>query len=297
MSAIRRRVGRVLRRLGLRGRSTRYQVDREPLRADRAALRRQRSELQASTDRLSTQLDAAQSQIKQLLDRSSSPGVFLTEGRTVDDLGYVFIVTYGRSGSTLLQGILNSIPGYDIHGENRDSLYHLFKFHQTLESERIKNTRSEPLDPTNAWYGIDKYDPAQAIRDMRRLVVQTVLCPSGDTRVVGYKEIRWWHRDWQSYLRFLRVLLPNARFVLNTRSHEGVLHSKWWRRMQNPQARLAQYEKQMDEMAAYLGDAAFRVHYDDYIADPSTLRPLYDWLGEAFDEKRISDVLKRRHSY
>ena len=28
-----------------------------------------------------------------------------------DDLSYVFVVTYGRSGSTLLAGILNSVPG------------------------------------------------------------------------------------------------------------------------------------------------------------------------------------------
>ena len=35
------------------------------------------------------------------------------------ELDYVFVMTYGRSGSTLLMGILNSIPGWLLRGENR----------------------------------------------------------------------------------------------------------------------------------------------------------------------------------
>lgn len=31
---------------------------------------------------------------------------------------HVFIVTYGRSGSTLTQSLLNTLPGYQIRGEN-----------------------------------------------------------------------------------------------------------------------------------------------------------------------------------
>ena len=28
-----------------------------------------------------------------------------------EDLQYLFVVTYGRSGSTLLMGVLNTLPG------------------------------------------------------------------------------------------------------------------------------------------------------------------------------------------
>lgn len=41
--------------------------------------------------------------------------------------GYVFIITYGRSGSTLTQNLLNSLPGYCIRGENSNLLYFLSK--------------------------------------------------------------------------------------------------------------------------------------------------------------------------
>jgi hypothetical protein len=50
-----------------------------------------------------------------------------------------FVVTYGRSGSTLLQGLLNSIPRYCIRGENYNAMFYMFRAYQQLEggSEEI----------------------------------------------------------------------------------------------------------------------------------------------------------------
>ena len=58
------------------------------------------------------------------------------------DLGYVFVMTYGRSGSTLLMGLLNTIPGYLIRGENDDALRFLHDFHQTC----VERSRFWPVE-------------------------------------------------------------------------------------------------------------------------------------------------------
>ena len=50
------------------------------------------------------------------------------------------------------------------------------------------------------------------------------------------------------------------------------------------------------DLADSLGDAAYRVHFDDYTADPTALRGLFRWLGEEFDETRVRNVLGVRHS-
>ena len=39
-----------------------------------------------------------------------------------------------------------------------------------------------------------------------------------------------------------------------------------------------------------LGDAAYRVHYDDYVADPGVLRGMFEWLGEPWDEAAVRAV-------
>jgi hypothetical protein len=229
--------------------------------------------------------------------RADAGDLNLTGGRTVDDLGFVFIVAYGRSGSTLLQGILNSIPGYDIHGENHDALHHLFGYHYALDTARAKNTRATELPTESSWYGIDRYDRTQALRAMRRLFVQTVLRPRPDTRVVGFKEIRWMHRDWEPYLDFLRELFPGARFVINSRSHESVAQSKWWVESKNPLGELKRCEARLEAMADRLGEAAYPVRYDDYVADPNSLTGLFGWLGETLDLGRVAAVMAKRHSY
>lgn len=220
-------------------------------------------------------------------------------GEPAPKLGYLFVVSYGRSGSTLLQGLLNTIPGYLIRGENRAAVYRLYQFHSALLDARADFSRIHDLSARESWYGIDEYADAAALSRMRALVLQTLLHPEPDTRVIGFKEIRWWQNDWQRYLGFLRELFPGARFVINTRNLQAVAKSQWWAKLPERQAldQLAGYERRLDEMAGYLGADVYRVHYDDYVADRSSLAGLFAWLGEPFDRAAIDSVLDVRHSF
>ena len=211
------------------------------------------------------------------------------------DLGYVFVMTYGRSGSTLVQGILNSIPGYLIRGENSAALNHLYAYHQTLLAESERGNLVNRRKVTHPYFGMPDFPPAASLAGIRRLVLDTVLRPEPDTRVTGFKEIRWYHEDLAEYVAFLRQVFPGARFVVNTRNQADVLKSKWWAKKDNSDY-LAGIERRILAVAEGLGDAAYRVHYDDYVSDPSVLRGLYAWLGEEFDSARVRATLGTRHS-
>ena len=99
--------------------------------------------------------------------------------RRGEQLGYLFIMTYGRSGSTLVQGILNSIPGYLVRGENRDALHHLFAYHQTLVKEAARVTREDGsrLPVTHPFYGMDDFSAEVSLDRIRQLATATVLRP------------------------------------------------------------------------------------------------------------------------
>ena len=178
------------------------------------------------------------------------------------DLRYVFIVSYGRSGSTLVQGVLNSVPGYLIRGENRAAPFRLYQFHQGITAAGDRFSRKEQLTSRDSWYGIDQYKSGEALFRMREL-------------------------------------FPGARFVINTRDHSGVVKSHWWTKMERDAAlaQLREHERQFDEMAALLGEQVYRVHYDDYIADRERLTGLFGWLGERFDRAMIDSVMDVRHSF
>jgi len=211
------------------------------------------------------------------------------------ELSYVFVVTYGRSGSTLLAGILNSIPGYLIRGENRDALHHLYLFHRTLAEEKERVGPKLGRQRVHPFYGISDVPLDRSMSSIRQLVLDTVLRPKDDTRVTGFKEIRWYQPDLEEYVAWLREVFPGARFVVNTRNNEDVLRSGWWAGGDHA-AGLAAAEAGILRLADSLGDAAYRVHYDDYAADPLVLRGLFDWLGEPFDEAAVREVMSKRYA-
>ena len=126
-------------------------------------------------------------------------------------------------------------------------------------------------------------------------MLDTVLRPEPETRVTGFKEIRWYQDDLADFCAWLRQVFPGARFVVNTRNQADVLKSKWWAKQDNT-AYLAGIEERILGVAADLGDAAYHVHYDDYVADPTVLRGLYAWLGEEFDLASVRTTLGTRHS-
>jgi hypothetical protein len=217
-------------------------------------------------------------------------------GSPPDDpqLGHVFIVTYGRSGSTLLLGVLNSLPGFLIRGENRGAVHHLYEFHRTCADERRRNKVSP--DSTHPFFGIGGYRGIVAVQRIRELVTDTLLRPQADTRVTGFKEIRWAMPDLEEYVAFLRRVFPGAKFVINTRNHDDVGKSKWWAGKETTPQTLAALEERFLALSDALGDAAYRVHYDDWVADPSVLRGLIEWLGAEYDEESVAAVLAVRHS-
>ncbi len=219
------------------------------------------------------------------------------------DLGYLFVVTYGRSGSTLVAGLLNALPGYLVRGENQDALHHLFHYHRTLstarESQLERYGAAALRRRTHPFFGIADFSDERSLASIRRLALDTVLRPKPETRVVGFKEIRWYADDMEEYVSWLRAVFPGARFVVNTRNHADVLRSKWWAKGDpaHNAEHLATTERRILAVAQSLGDAAYRLHYDDYVADPRVLRGLFDWLGEPWDEASVRATMAVRHSH
>jgi len=281
----------VARRLGLRGQ------------ADAARLQRARHERDVVRDRLIKvrgDRDAERlraSRLSEELDRLRATATS-DPLRDRTDLRYVFLITYGRSGSTLLQGILSAAPGVMIRGENGGIVKHLFDFHSTVTRHRDRLARDDVLPPSHPWWGVDGYPDATALRDLRTLMLDTVLRPEDSTTVVGFKEIDWPTEGLAELLAFLQAVFPGARFVLNTRDLERVAASKWWARRPDAMAELTAMEQRYVAALDALGDDAWRrVHYDDWVADPTQLRGLFDWLGIDFDEQRVRGVLDVKHSY
>jgi len=215
--------------------------------------------------------------------------------------GYVFIVTYGRSGSTLLQNLLNCIDGYRIRGENENALFHLMQaWHAVRNSEPMRGMRQagKPSLRDDPWYGAERVDPDRLGLGLADLFVREVLQPEPDDRVSGFKEIRFHTHPklFRSYLDFIHAVFPDTRFVFNTRNHDAVAKSGWWAQMPPEQvkAQLTSAEALFgDYLAAYPGRGIL-LHYDDYVDQPAAFEALFDFLGEPFELDQVAGVLEKR---
>jgi hypothetical protein len=150
--------------------------------------------------------------------------------------GSILVITYGRSGSTLLQGILNSIDGMLIRGENHNFCYGLYSSYQSLLQTIGKPWIGDTAEtPESAWFGCKELDAetflagSQAM--LRKLLMGKNHAGNG-IRCYGFKETRYIEVDDQEllgYLSFLAQIFPHPGFVFLTRAHRQVADSAWWR--------------------------------------------------------------------
>ena len=215
--------------------------------------------------------------------------------------GYVFVVTYGRSGSTLVQNLLNALPGYCIRGENANALSGLARsWHQlsTAQPRAGLKARGTPSTPEEPWFGAELIEPLRYGQVLANIFVREVLALPKGTRVGGFKEIRF-HTEpgfFPIHLGFIRRFFPKARFIFNSRDHDAVVKSGWWAEMDETQARtqLKAAEALFATHIANHPEVSLALRYEDYAGNPEGFRPLFDFLGEPFDAALVEGVLSRR---
>lgn len=211
--------------------------------------------------------------------------------------GTIFIVTYGRTGSTLLQRLLMTIPGCTIRGENHNLLELLWKaVGRAQQARSVWGKSVQP--PDHPWFGADQIAPA-ALRDaLVDAFVLHVLSPPKQARWFGFKEIRYnaLGDQFPEMLDDMRASFKNAVFVFNGRNVADVAASAWWKnwKPENVAALVAAMDKRFADYAAAHPDCCFMTRYEAFSTDPQALRPLFEKLEEPFDEAAIRAVLDHR---
>ena len=220
--------------------------------------------------------------------------------KSTDIEGFVFVITYGRSGSTLVQNLLNAIDGYCIRGENSDAVGPLAKAWVNLRDNAVMRSFAKSGRPTpveEPWYGAELTDPDRYGKALAEVFVDQILVPPAGTRVAGFKEIRWGGNleELTNVLDYLSRFLAPAKFIINTRDLEEVMRSGWWSKMKPERVRtmLTRQETAFREYMAQHPDTCHHIHYNDYIADHDKLRGLFDFLGEEYQPELVRRVMSK----
>src|SRR5690625_2457326 len=208
---------------------------------------------------------------------------------------HLFIVTYGKSGSTLLMDSLNTIPGWCLRGENGGALYDLYRHYTTLTGSQDHWSSGAPLPPTNPWFGIDEYPRWQARDMIRDLAVGTVMRPPPWATVTGFKEIRWDYPDLHDYLDWIEGTFPGARFIGNVRKIDDTIRSGWWKRTPDARGIVTARDMKVRDAITSRDARGYLVNYTEYARNPGKLADLFGWLGEPYDPVAIRHAFARSH--
>lgn len=215
----------------------------------------------------------------------------------VGEFEYVFVVSYGRSGSTLLMGLLNALPGYRIRGENYNTLYRLYQADAAVTKARDKFSGSDHLLPQSSWYGAPRMREHAYRAALVGAFVENVLRPEPGDRVIGFKEIRYTPlhmTDLAEYLAFLGAAFPGCRIVINHRDPAAVARSAWWPNVRDAEQKVRAADERL--LAIPADDRHFHFFYDAIDDGLDNIRELHRFLGEEFDEAAVRAVLGTRFS-
>jgi hypothetical protein len=222
---------------------------------------------------------------------------------------FVFIVSGGRSGSTLTQGLLNALPGTLVRGENSFYILPMFRAYRGTQSFQRKYGRNAP-EVTSAFYGLNEIDLRDFVRSTHRLAVRQLLACADprNVQVLGFKEVRWEHirpNETAAFFDFFEKVFPGALYVLNERDAKTVVRSGQWLRTDEETALKAL--ARVGEVQQYLretrGPRTFDTRFevitgDDEAARDQTLTGLAKFVIGSCDDAllaRMHAVLKVGH--
>jgi len=212
----------------------------------------------------------------------------------------ILIITYGRSGSTLLQGVLNGIPGCVIRGENYNLFYSFFQGYKKIEKISLQTGSQSTAEP---WYGAHAYSAEDYLAMVAGYAKQTLLADMLGQQSVycyGFKEIRYINiqDSFLEYLDFLKKVFPKPAFIFNTRDLDSVIKSGWWAKRNGQEAKreLLELEESFTTFCK-VNTNGFQISYEDVTLLTPRLKELYEFLGAKFDEDTVRRILAVPHSY
>lgn len=203
------------------------------------------------------------------------------------DSKFLIVLALGRTGSTTLTWMLDSLPGIHMGGENNGAINKLKSMIQTtawdphfVENEGATFTpwAHEKVEPGNLYCIAQEYMKA--------------LYPSNTTtyplpEVIGFKTVRFLEGHDASkdaaFVQFLKYVFPCARFVINVRSDIDALiksQKKAFGGRPGLGDKLRQELERMEAVAQLLPERmVYRLDSTQWTQNVSYINDLVRWLG------------------
>jgi len=215
----------------------------------------------------------------------------------------ILICAIGRSGSTTLQLILNTLPQSNICGENHGAINHLLEFYREIkftnnkleaeyqgidyeERREIFKVFSNGIKP--AWF--NNYGFEEVKKSIQNTIT-TMFKKSETTNIWGFKEIRY---DGKLHLlNEFRELFPQTKVILNIRGDiRKQSQSSWFKEDPNSLQKLIKQSQDIIDFYNANRDFCF-LNTLEKMYNKTHMMLLFKFIDcdSYFDEDKIKKIL------
>jgi hypothetical protein len=212
----------------------------------------------------------------------------------------ILLCCTGRSGSTSLQRIINTIPNSNICGENYGAINSLLIFYKKLKQTTFiqvpGHKKPVPYDVLiknavkPAWYNSYNFEEIQIYI---RCTIINMFKNSEKTNVWGFKEIRYENNNIE-LLKEFKELFPQTKIIIQIREDTNKQsQSSWFKKDPNSKRFLEKQNKKMREFYELNKEYCYFTTFEKMF-DMENMKKIFEFINckEGFNEEKIKDVLK-----
>lgn len=212
---------------------------------------------------------------------------------------FVLICAPGRSGSTALQSILNTIPDYDIRGECCGAINHLLLFYRHIKKATYNHVpgRTQPLAYDDCmkkkikpcFYNTFNLD--EIIVNIQNLIWAMYDTYNGSgSSVIGFKDIIYNDGLINLIDEFVEIF-PFTKVIVHTRDDvKAQSRSGWWKERADAEKFLLKYNSELyayqDKHPEYVCLSLFEGLFNN-----ENLKVIFEFLGKTPDFEAIQKVV------
>ena len=211
----------------------------------------------------------------------------------------ILICATGRSGSTTMQRLINTIPNSNICGENFAAINSLLEFYRRIKNSTVNNIPGHMTPFTYdylikknvkpSWYNSYNYNQ---IVHMIKMMIINMFKKSESNNIWGFKEIRYDMGN-INYIKDFKELFPQTKVIVQIRQ-DLVAQSKsdWFKKDKNSIKYLIKYTNELIKFSDANKEWCYLTSFEKMF-DRNNLKNIFSFIGcgENYDENKITEVL------
>ena len=211
----------------------------------------------------------------------------------------VLICATGRSGSTTMQRIINSVPNSNICGENFGAINSLLEFYKRIKTTtfdfvpgHLRPASYEDIiskDVKPSWY--NSYNFQQTV-SMIKMLIASLFKNKEATNMWGFKEIRYDNGDIK-YLKEFKELFPQTKVIIQVRGNIAAQsQSSWLKKDKNAIQYLNALNNQFYNFYNHNKEWCYFTTFEKMF-DMENIKKIFEFIdcSQYYDQNKIKQIL------